>query len=129
MLPWKMVAEKEPCGIIGDLSHLTKVINMKSTVPYLPDTLGIDKILFEQHPLSDQYYLDMIHCVTKRKHFNVFCLYDSFAEYCDLNGKEVKARLLEELDSNIVWYTKASAACLGMRGVTYNDWLKKLKWP
>ena len=83
--------------------------------------------------LSDQYYLDTSHCVTKSKRFNNKCLYDTFAEYCTLTGAEVKIKLLQELKAKEEWYTKASAACLGMRSVTYSDWHKKLQkahtWP
>ena len=100
---------------------------------YLPDTNGMDIQVFDQDSLSDQYYLDTSHCITKSKRFNNQCLYNTFAEYCTLTGVEVKSRLMEELKTREEWYIKASAACLGMRGVKYKDWLKKLEkarwWP
>ena len=57
------------------------------------------------------------------------CMYDTFGEYCGIPGKDVKAKLIEELENNTPWYTMASAACLGIRGIQYMDWLKKLKRP
>ena len=41
----------------------------------------------------------------------------------------MKAKVLQELESNSVWYTKASAACLGMRGIKFETWLKKQAHP
>ena len=83
--------------------------------------------------IRNQFYLDTSYCVTKRKTFNRHCLYDTFAEYTDLNANEVKAELISELITNHDWYNKAGAACLGMRGIKYDTWLKKLRvahgWP
>ena len=119
-------ALKKPQSDITDVLSLTKMIHMKTTVPYLPDHMGMDIKVFEASELSQQYYLDTVHCVTKRKCFNVMCMYDTFGEYCGIPGKDVKAKLIEELENNTSWYTMASAACLGMRGIQYMDWIKKL---
>ena len=124
-----MALSKEPRSNISDVLSLTKTIHMKTTVPYLPDHIGMDIKVFEASELSQQYYLDTIHCVTKHKRFNVMCMYDTFREYCGLTGKDIKAKLLEELENNTQWYIMASAACLGMRGVQYTDWINKLKCP
>ena len=120
-------------GIGEDLRNITKEINFRLIVSYLPDTNGMDIQVFDQDSLSDQYYLDTLHCVTKSKHFNNKCLYYTFAEYCTLNGAEVKTKLLQELKAREEWYIKASTARLGMCGVAYSDWYKKLQkartWP
>ena len=100
---------------------------MKTIVPYLPDHLGMDIKVFEASEISQQFYLDTFHCVTKCKCFNIMCMFDTFWEYCGMTGKEVKQKLIEELDSNVRWYTMASAACLGMCGIPFIEWLKKLK--
>ena len=124
-----MALSKEPRSNIGDVLSLTKTIHMNTTVPFLPDHMGMDIKVFEASELNQQYYLDTIHCVTKRKRFNVMCMYDTLGEYCGITGKDIKAKLLEELENNTQWYTMASAACLGMRGVQYTDWINKLKHP
>ena len=122
-----MVLSKEPRNEI-DVQSLTKMIQMKTIVPYLPDHMEMDIKVFGASELSRQFYLDTIHCVTKRKRF-IMCMYDTFGEYCGISGKEVKQKLIDELDSSVTWYTMASAACLGMRGIPFTDWLKKLKHP
>ena len=128
-----MALSKEPQSKISDIQSLTKMISMNTIVPYLPDHLGMDIKVFEASEISQQFYLDTVHCVTKRKCFNIMCMFDTFGEYCGMTGKEVKQKLIEELDSNVTWYTMASAACLGMHGIPFIDWLKKLKrlrtWP
>ena len=110
-----------------------KQISYRSAVSYLPDTNGMDIQVFDQDSLSDQYYLDMSHCVTKSKRFNNRCLYDTFAEYCTLSGMDVKRKLIIELKEREDWYIKASVACLGMQSVKYEEWFKKLQkartWP
>ena len=128
-LPQKMALSKEPQTEISDILSLTKMISMKTIVPYLPDHLGMDIKVFEASEISQQFYLDTVHCVTKRKRFNIICMFDTFGEYCGMSGKEVKQKLIDELDSNVTWYTMASAACLGMHGIPFIDWLKKLKRP
>ena len=131
VLPCKMAAsqEKPPNAVIISLSRITKNIQYKAIVPYLPDANGMDINVFENNTLIDQYYLDMTHCVTRSKRFNCKCLYDTFADYCMLDGKEVKKALVSELKSNEVWYERAASACLGMRGVTFKNWLAKLERP
>ena len=124
-----MSLSKEPRSEIGDVLSLTKKIHMKTTIPYLPDHMGMDIKVFEASDLSQLYYLDTIHCVTKHKHFNVMYMYDMFREYCGTPGKEIKQKLIHELETNTTWYTTASAACLGMIGIQFMDWLKNLKRP
>ena len=114
---------------IHSLSGIIDKIQYKSIVQYLPDTMGLDIKAFEESEYGFQYYLDTSICVTKRKTYNRKCLYDTFSKYCDLSGDEVKAKVLYELESNSVWYTKASAACLGMRGIKFDVWLKKQACP
>ena len=120
-------------GICEDLTNITKEINFRSIVSYLLDSNDMDIQVFDQGSLSDQYYLDTSHCVTKSKCFNSKCLYNTFAEYCMLTGAEVKIKLLHKLKTREEWYIKASTACLGMRRVAYSDWYKKLQkactWP
>ena len=120
-------------GIGEDLSNITKQIRYRSVVSYLPDTNGMDIQVFDQDSLSEQYYLDTSHCVTKSKRFNNRCLYDTFAEYCTLSGVEVKNKLNTELKEREDWYIRASAVCLGMRSLKYDEWFKKLQkvrtWP
>ena len=114
-LPRKMAASSEPStSKIGDLSLKTKKIVYKSTVQYLPDTHGVDLRQFDNDVLSFQYYLDTSHVVTKRKTYNVKCLYDTFSEYCELTPLEVKKRMLCEIKEHYSWFKKASTACLGM---------------
>ena len=62
-----MALSKEPRSNISDVLLLTKTIHMKTTVPYLPDHMGMDIKVFEASELSQQYYLDTVHCVTKHK--------------------------------------------------------------
>ena len=102
LLPLKMAASSlqprtEIAGIGNDLSNITKQINYRTFVSYLPDTHGMDIQVFDQDSLSNQYHLDTSHCVTKSKHFNNRCLYDTFAEHCTLSGVEVKKKLILEL--------------------------------
>ena len=114
-------------GIGEDLTNITKEINFRTVVSYLLDTCGMDIQVFDWDSLSDQYYLDTSHCVTKTKRFNNKCLYDTFTDYCTLTGVEVKSQLLSELKSKEDWYVRASAACLCMHSLKYKDWLKKLE--
>ena len=97
---------------IRSLSGIIDKIQYKSIVQYLPYTMGLDIKDFEGSEYGFQYYLD-----------------DTFLEYCDLSCDELKAKVLQELQSNSVWYTKTSAACLGMRGIKFDAWLKKLSCP
>ena len=122
-----MAHPTEPQTEISDIQSLTKTISMKTIVLFLPDHLRMDIKVFEASEISQQFYLDTVHCITKCKRFNIMCMFDTFGEYCGMSGKEVKQRLLEELDSYVTWYTMVSAACLGMCGVPFTDWLKKLK--
>ena len=125
--------QTEISGIGEDLSNITKQINYRTVVSYLPDSNGMDIQVFDQDSLSDQYYPDTSHYVTKSRQFNNKCLYDTFAEYCTLSGVEVKSKLIRELKHREEWYVQASTACLGIHGLTYNEWLKKLErvrmWP
>ena len=115
------------------LSSITNIVDFRTTVSYLPDRMGLDIRLFYSLELSKQFYIDTIHCVTKRKAFNRNCLYDTFAEYTNLRADEVKARLIHELSDKQEWYEQSGIACLGMQGIKYDKWLKKLKlkrsWP
>ena len=115
VLPRKMVATGEPCSLeIHNLSGIIDKIQYKMIVQYLPDTMGLDIEAFEESEYGFQYYLDTSMCVTKQKTYNRKCLYDMFSEYCELTEDEVKAKILQEFESNSDWYRKASAACLGM---------------
>ena len=130
MLPRKMVAFGEPQSTaISNLSGIIDKIQYKSMVQYLPDSMGLDIKDFEESEYGFQYYLDTLMCVTKRKTYNRKCLYDTFSKYCDLTGDEVKAKVLQELETNSFWYTKASATCLGMQGIKFETWLKKQAHP
>ena len=127
MLPRKMVATAEPGTNVRDhVDNVTKKIHYKSTVTYLPDNCGMDIQAFENSELAIQYYLDTSHCVLKSKKFNCKCLYDMFSEYCDWKSTQVKKELLSEIKTNRQWYQKASTVCLGMRDMTYNEWLKHI---
>ena len=98
-------------------------------VQYLPDTHGVDLRQFDNDELSFQYYLDTSHVVTKRKTYNVKCLYDTFSEYCELTPQEVKKRMLCVIKEHHSWFKKASTACLGMRQISFENWLKRLERP
>ena len=126
---WRQDREKPPSTMMTSLSNITQEIKYKTIVPYLPDTNGMDINVFENNTLSDQYYLDTTHCVTRSKWYNCRCLYDTFAEYCTLDGKSVKDELIAELKTKEGWYERASSACLGMRGITFKNWLIKLAKP
>ena len=91
--------------------------------------MGLDIPAFERDPLNLQFYIDTVHCVTRRKRYNSQCLYDTFTEYCDMDGVDVKKTLLKALEKDKIWFTHASAACLGMRGVSYVNWVSKLERP
>ena len=104
-------------------------IEYKSDIGYIPDTNGVDINAFNQGNLSDMYYLDTVHCVTKRKTYNRKCMYDIFGEYSNMTGDEVKAKLITELSENKEWYRMAGTCPLGMRGVGFDQWLKKLEKP
>ena len=125
-----MAASSEPStSNIGDLTSILKIITYKSTVQYLPDTHGVDLRQFDSDSLSQQYYLDTSHVVTKRKTYNVMCLYETFAEYCELTPQEVKQRMLCEIKKHRNWFKKAGMVCLGMRQTDFEHWLKKLEKP
>ena len=110
-----------------DLSNITNVVDYRTMVSYLPDRMGIDIRLFNTLDMSKQFYIDTVYCVTKRKTFNQNCLYDTFAEYLNISTDQVKALLLKELSDNQEWYEQAGITCLGMRGIKFDKWLKKLK--
>ena len=116
-----------------NITGLTKRIDYKTMIPYLPDHLGMDIRLFDVDLLKDQFYLDTAYCVIKRKTFNTKCLYDTFTEYTDLDCDQVKSMLINELTFNSEWYKEAGVASLGMRGIQYQEFLNKLKkkrtWP
>ena len=126
----KMAATGEPSSSeIHNLSGIIDKIQYKSIVQYLQDTMGLDIKAFEESEYGFQYYLDTSMCVTKQKTYNRKCLYDMFFEYCELTGDEVKVKILHEFETNSDWYKKASVACLGMRGIKFETWLKKQARP
>ena len=127
-----MVATVEPPSTSStnvDLTSVTKDIYYKGTVSYLSDTMGMDILAFQNNTLCQQFYIDTSHCVTKHKTYNVKCLYETFAEYCDMIASEVKDRLIKEIKIHIRWFMKASTASLGMRGISFDAWFKKHKKP
>ena len=109
-----MAAIQQPRTPFSRLSDVTKQIFYKSTVSDLSTDMGKDIASFNLDPLNGQFYIDTVYCVTKRKRFNCHCLYDTFVEYCDMDGKQVKTALLKFLEKEKAWFTRASAACLGM---------------
>ena len=110
-----------------DLSNITNVVYYRTTVSYLPDRMGLDIKLFETMDISKQFYIDTGYCVTRKKTFNRIGLYDTFVEYTNLTADQVKASVLKELSDNQDWYERAGIACLGMRGIKFDKWFKKLK--
>ena len=124
-----MVAAAKPPSAFRDLNPVNRQIYCKSTVSYLPDFMGVDIMTFEKDPLNQQFYIDMGYCVTKRKTYNVKCLYDTFAELCELDTDGVKKLLIKEIHENKSWFIKSCAACLGMRMVTFESWYSKLQKP
>ena len=82
-------------------------------VSYLPETLGLDINVFENDPLSQQFYIDTSYSVTKRKTFNVKCLYDTFAELCELDADGVKDLLIKEIQKNKPWFIITVCSNLG----------------
>ena len=56
-------------------------------------------------------------------------MYDIFGEYSNMSANEVKAKLLIELSENKEWYRMAGTCPLGMRGVRFDQWLKRLEKP
>ena len=124
-----MAAIQQPRTPFSSLSDVTQQIFYKSMVSYLPTDMGKDIASFNLDPLNEQFYIDTGYCVTKRKTYNCRCLYDTFAEYCDMDGKQVKEALLKFLEKENSWFVRASAACLGMRSINFTKWLQKLKNP
>ena len=116
-------------SIAEELVNMINKIEYKSDIGYIPDTNGVDINAFNQGNLSDMYYLDTVHCVTKRKTYNRKCMYDIFGEYSNMSADEVKAKLIAELSENKEWYRMAGTCPLGMRGVRFDQWLKRLEKP
>ena len=63
-----------------------------------------------------------------KKKYNPMNLYDIFASYTNKTGSEIKDLVLQEITENKHWYRKAGHISLGMRGVTFNNWLKQLRY-
>ena len=57
-------------SIAEELVNMINKIEYKSDIGYIPDTNGVDINVFNQGNLSEMYYLDTVHCVTKRKTYN-----------------------------------------------------------
>ena len=110
-----MAATAKPSTSFKELSNVNKTIYYKSMVSYLPDDMGLDIQVFENNPLSMKFYIDTGYCVIKRKTYNLKCLYDTFAEYCNLDAGGVKNLLIKEIGKNLSWFIRASAASLGMQ--------------
>ena len=124
-----MAATAKPLSGFSDLNTVTCKIYYKSTVSYLPESMGGAIMAFKNDPLSQQFYKDTGYCVTKQKTFNVKCLYDTFAELCELDADSAKDLLIKEIHENKAWFIKLCTACLGMRMVTFEAWYKKLQKP
>ena len=83
--------EKTKTCYLGDiLSPTTETVNYEETVCYLPETWAMDIKAFDSSGLSDMYWMDTRHCITKCKRYNRNNLYSIFGEYVDLPPDEVK---------------------------------------
>ena len=113
----------------ANLSSITSKIEYKEYIPYLPDTLGVHINIFNTSSLSEMYYLDTSHVVTKTKRLNCKCLYDTFGEYVDLPGTKMKELAVAEIKQNRALYNRVGRCSLGMCGMNFKKWLDKLPKP
>ena len=81
-----------------------QTVNYEDTVCYLPETWAMDIKAFDSSDLSDMYWMDTGHCITKRKRYNRHNLYSIFGEYANLCSDNIKQKLIEEIKSKPDWY-------------------------
>ena len=124
-----MAASDENRDIDNELNAMTTRLEYVSQISVLNEQSAYDLRLYNDSEISKQFWLDTKHVVTARKTYNRKCLYDIFGELTDMSGDEVKQLLLEELNGNKEWYSDAGTVSLGMRGVKFGTWLKKLSKP
>ena len=112
------------------IMDLTKRLDYTNDVQYLSEICACDATLFEQSELKQMYILDTSMCVIgkRKKKYNPMNLYDIFAAYTNKTGMEIKDLVLQEISENKHWYRQASHVLLGMRGITFDDWLKQLRY-
>ena len=110
--------------------ELTQKLDYTNDVQYLSEICACDATLFEQSELRQMYTLDTSMCVIGKgkKKYNPMNLYDIFASYTNKTGSEIKDLVLQEISENKHWYQQAGHVSLGMRGVTFDDWLKQLRY-
>ena len=119
-----------PVNINPNITDLMKRLDYTNYVQYLGELCACNSTLFEQSELGQMYTLNTSTCVIgkRKKKYNPMNLYDIFAAYTNKNGTEIKELLLKEITDNIHWYSRARQVPLDMHGITFNDWLKQLKY-
>ena len=110
--------------------ELTKRLDYTNDVQYLSEICACETTLFEQSELGQMHTLDTSMCVIgkQKKKYNPMNLYDIFAAYTNNTGSEIKDLVLQEILENKHWYRQAGHVLLGMHGITFDDWLKQLRY-
>ena len=110
--------------------ELTQKLDYTNDVQYLSELCACDATLFEQSELGQMYTLDISTCVIgkRKKKYNPMNLYDILVSYTNKTGSEIKDLVFQEISGNKHWYRQAGHVSLGMRGITFNDWLKQLQY-
>ena len=109
---------------------LTQKLDYTNDVQYLSEICACDATLFEQSKLGQMYTLDTSMCVIGKckKKYNPMNLYNIFAFYTNKTESEIKDLVLQEISENKHWYWQARHGSLGMHGITFDDWLKQLRY-
>ena len=112
------------------ISELTRRLYYTSDVQYIGETYACDATLFDLSELGQMYWLDTSTCVLgkRKKKYNPMNLYEIFASYMNKTSVEIEELVLKEISENTHWYRHAGHVCLGMRGMTFDEWLKQLKY-
>ena len=120
------------------MQELLSAINMEYRFKQIVSTLhknsGMDERLFHKTKLAKRYWLDTRLWVDG-SWMNPGAMYDMFGQFSDEDGKDVRARMIDNLGGNDVdkgannVLLKNSWIALHMQGVSATEWIKKMRSP
>ena len=116
-----------PSNLTGEnVESFTDRVDYVSTIGALTEEYAMDIKAFDNSELSQQYWLDTSHCITKTKRYNRRNLYSIFGSYNNMTEEEVKHKVIMEINEHTEWYDTASSVALTMKGINFKKWLCQL---
>ena len=116
-----------PSNLTGEnIESFTGRVDYVSIIGALTEEYAMDIKAFDNSELSQQYWLDTSHCITKTKRYNRKNLYSIIGSYSNMTEDEVKHKVIMEINEHAEWYDMASSVALTMKGINFKKWLCQL---